>query len=62
MGFLGFEQKAAPISKKLSFVSSAILVLTISKGTEFILMISFRLKNICAIFTALSFMSFPPAV
>ena len=47
----------------MSFAISAILVFAVSsdKGTESILSASFRPSNICAIFTALGFISFSPA-
>ena len=42
----------------MPFAISAILLFTVSsdKGTESILLASFRLSNICAIFTALGFL------
>ena len=48
---------------KMSFAISAILLFTMSsdKGTESILLASFRPSNIGAIFTALGFISFSPA-
>ena len=48
----------------MSFAISAILLFTVSsdKGTDSILLASFRPSNVCAMFTALGFISFSPAV